>query len=725
MDNNDVLQDVVDSVYQKTLLSIPASVTSIADAVNDEFINNFIMFFKGSRLDSVPLLDPLNDKSRQKVIELFESIETDFYKTSNSTTDVSTLHRDMNTLNMYLDGRKSYDDVVKDAYHNVQNMAGANAEAAELVNKVNEKRQDIQAFMRQRGSSYDNDTREGIRTHFLENGLIFETTDSQGNPIDKIVPEEMQKRPSEVEELMNAVMQVVKNARTITGISDCRWAGFLSASGLKIGKEIVGSVERGDPIMHAYQACQTVAEASKERALLLKQNIVHNEETSLSYSGDPYMSLLFDMIKEGKVTKEPTGPITIVDATKITVDDIRTLYNHVKSALFNLGPIETSPVQFTENFDEKAMRLKEYIEFMNSREISSIVSQDKTLKSNMTKLIAAYILSKSVHDTFDGCNMMYSKTDVTMDDGKLPSLDTFKKAIDTNCKSFPNSDIDRDYIFDYKIMFTSEIPYFPIEQIVKHNPILYNLMVEYSRSCMDDFTSRVMEKRANSNIPVQHISGEFADHFNEQMRGVARIDEYCEKLKISTLVNPTQFADAFNAVSNGIAYASSKDINDTETEYRLWSILKTLASKTPEALGNDVKKEFINVSHVQEDLLFRLNLAISAGVLSKKSGYHFSGNFGTVTEGKNPQATRIDRIMKIFYAYIIGLRFIKTNAALAMVGYPRIMSMKLVKPYMNKIYELVKEYNIAFEENHAETLQCSREWSDKIISELERCFRRV
>ena len=96
MDNNDVLQDVVDSVYQKTLLSIPASVTSIADAVNDEFINNFIMFFKGSRLDSVPLLDPLNDKSRQKVIELFESIETDFYKTSNSTTAVSTLHRDMN-----------------------------------------------------------------------------------------------------------------------------------------------------------------------------------------------------------------------------------------------------------------------------------------------------------------------------------------------------------------------------------------------------------------------------------------------------------------------------------------------------------------------------------------------------------------------------------------------------------------------------------------------------
>lgn len=719
MDNNDVLQTEVSDVYQKALMSVPESVTSVADAVNDEFINNFITFFKGSRLDGVSLLDASNEDSRQKVRNLFNEIEKDLYIARNSDTSISTLSGDMNTLRMYLEDRKQYDDSVKDAFHNVQNMAGADVEAADLLRKVYEKKQEIRAFRKQSDVSYDKNTREGIRQHFFDNGLLKESMNQKGQSIDVIDQEEMRKRPSEVEELMNDLMRIVEGARSASAVSDCLWIGRIAMSGVKIGEALAADAVPDSPIVHAHKACKAVATASKSRYELLRKNIVHDVNTSMSSTGDPYMAFLFDMIQSGKVSKEPEGPITIVDASQITAKEISALYEKVKRALFSLGPTEMRPVKFDELFDGNIQQLKAYIDFMNSSDLNLVVAKDKALKTNCTKLTAAYILTKAVHDTFNGCIMTYSKNEVTMEDSKVPSFTSFCKAIDDNCKAFANTDIDRDYIFNYKMMFSTEIPYFPIEQIVKQNPSLYNLMVEYRDSCMEAYAAQAMDMLAAKNIPVKYTSGEFSESFNRRMKGVARIDEHCENLTLSTMVSSTQFADAFNAVSDGIAYAARKDVNDKETEYKLWSVLKTLANRTPEALGGDVKKEFVNVAHAQEDIMFRMNLALKAGVVVKDKGYRFSGDFGTVTNGKNVQAIRIDRIMKIFYAYAKGLLFEKTNSALATIGYPKSMSMNLVMPYLSKVYDIAKEYNIAFKKNNAKELGCSTEWSTKIISELD------
>lgn len=722
MDNTDILQTEVSDVYQKALMSVPESVTSISDTVDNQFINEFIMYFRGSRLDGVTLMDDTNEVCRSKVLELFDDIERDLFRVRNNYTDISTLSSDKHILHMYLDGRKEYDDSVKDAFYNVQNMAGADKEASDILNQVYEKKQGIKAFVNQPNASYDSTTREGIREHFFDNGIIQETTTKKGNTVDVISAEEMQKRPSEVETLMNALLRLVEKANGVGDIDTCLWIGYLAKSGTKIGDELVRDSAPDSPIVHATEACRKVERENTVKYGQLRANVSTDEETSLSSTADPYKKFLFGMIKDGKVSKDGNGPIEIVDVASINPEEISTLCNQVKHALFSLGPKDRTepnePVEFDASFDRSIHSLKPYVDFLNNDVLNPVVAKDKTIKSNMTKLIAAYVLTKAVHDTFNGCIMTYSKNEVMMDDRKVPSFASFSKAIDDNCKEFNGADIDRDYIFSYRIMFSTELPYFPIEQIVKQNPNLYNLMVEYRRSCMEADAANVMAVLESRHIPVKYVSGEFAEKFNHIMKGAARLDGNCENLKLATMLTSTQFADAFNTVSDGIAYSFSADVNDRETEYKLWSVLKTITNRTPEALGPDVKKECINASHVQEDLMFRLNLAVKAGVFTKEKGYHFSNNFGTVEGGKNIQATRINQIMKIFYAYVIGLLFKKTDAALATIGYQKKMSKNLVMPYLSKVYDLAKEYNEAFESNNAENLGCSREWSDNIMSVL-------
>lgn len=723
MENTEVLQNEVADVYQKALMSVPESVAFIGDTIDGQFINDFIMFFRGSRLDGVTLMDDSDDRCRSKVLELFNEIENDLQQSRNSNTDISTLSSDMNTLRMYIDGRKEYDNSVKDAFYNVQNMAGADQEAAALLDKAYAKKQEIKAFRNQTNASYDSTTREGIRKHFFDNGIIQEATTKKGAVVDVISPEEMQKRPSEVESLMNALLRLVEKANGVGDIDTCLWIGYLAKSGTKIGEGLEADAAPDSPIRHATEACRNVAEENTIKYGQLRGNVSTDEETSLSSTADPYKKFLFGMIKAGKVSKEGDGPIEIVDASIITPDDIGTLCNQIKHAIFNLGPKDNTgsvePVEFDANFDSSIQRLKAYIDFLNSDGLAPVIAKDKKIKADITKLTAAYILTRAVHDTFNGCIMTYSNAEVMMENHKVPSFASFCKAIDANCSEFPKADIDRDYIFIYKIMFSTDIPYFPIEQIIKQNPSLYRHMLNYRQSCMEADAARSMDALAAKNVPVKYVSGEFADKFNLVMKGSARLDEHCENLKLSTMLTSTQFADVFNTVSDGIVYSFSKTVNDKETEYKLWSVLKTIANRTPESLGSDVKKEFINASHVQEDLMFRLNLAVKAGVINKANGYHFSGNFGTVENGKNVQAVRINQIMKIFYAYVNGLLFKKANAALNTIGYPKRMSLKLVMPYMSKVYDIAKEYNQLFNKNNANALGCSHEWSDKIISELE------
>ena len=193
------------------------------------------------------------------------------------------------------------------------------------------------------------------------------------------------------------------------------------------------------------------------------------------------------------------------------------------------------------------------------------------------------------------------------------------------------------------------------------------------------------------------------------------MDTNCESIQMSSMIDAQRFADVFNVISDGIAYAAKDDVNDRVTEYRLWSILKTVANNTPHELGDAVKHEFVNVAHAQEDWQYRRHLAIKAGVLSKEKDntVHFSGNFGTIVNNVNIQARRIAKIMQLFYRYSLGLLFINANEKLT-----RRLSMNVVMPYIGKVLDIAKEYNIAFRRNNAAILGCSDKWSTAIIDML-------
>lgn len=724
METNNVLQNEVSDVYQKTLMSIPESAPSFSETVDNDFINSFIMYFNGSRLDNVPM-DVSDERCRQKVIALFKEIENDLHETRNSHVDVSSLSSDMDILRLYLDGKKEWDEIVKRALYNAQNMASTDQEVADVVNQVYEKRQSVKAYMKPTGGTYEY-TKDGIRDYFVNKGVIEETTNNKGRLVDKIVADAMVNRPSEVEELMSALSRLVETASTVSDRDTCRWVGEISVSGVKIGRQYLEETNPDNSaVRSAKEACERVAAISQHRFGLLKQNTVTDAETSLASTADPYMKFIFGMIKDGKVSKDVNGPITVVDVNSITPKDIINLATNVKHALFQLGPksaaADNDPVEFDDKFDTNVQLLKQYIDFMSSDELNPVVAMDKSIKDRRTRLTAAYILTKAVHDTFNGGIMLYSKTDTMLGEHKIPSLKTFSETITKTCAEFPKTDIDINYVFNYKVMFSTETPYFPIEQIISQNPSMYNRMCQYRRSCMEAYTSLATEKAEKEGKQVEYIAPKFAERFNKLMKGAAAVDKYCEcnNLKVSTTITAPQFADAFNAVSEGIAYAARNDVNDKETEYKLWSILKTLANKTPPSLGDEAKHEFINVAHAQDDIMYRMNLAVKAGVVSKSKGFHFSGNFGTIENGNNIQAKRIDQIMKLFYKYIVGLMFEHTKDALQNIGYTRPMSIALVKPYFATIFGIAKEYNIAFQRNNAKSLGCSCKWSDAIVVALE------
>ena len=69
--------------------------------------------------------------------------------------------------------------------------------------------------------------------------------------------------------------------------------------------------------------------------------------------------------------------------------------------------------------------------------------------------------------------------------------------------------------------------------------------------------------------------------------------------------------------------------------------------------------------------------------------------------------------MQLFYRYALGLLFIKANEKLT-----RRLSMNVVMPYIGKVLDIAKEYNIEFRRNNAATLGCSDKWSTAIIDML-------
>ena len=713
MENDDILQEEVSDVYQKTLMSIPAKVTSIIDTLDNDFITNFIMFFRGSKLGNVQM-DASSEACRQKVIELFKEIGSDLNATRNSQVDVLGLDKDMAILQMYLDGNKGFDTVVKRALYNVQNMGGASPEASDIVDKVYDKRQSIKASMKNNGETYEY-TLEGIRQHFTDNGIIDSSTG-------KINADAMMSRPYEVEELMNALARIVDGANDVTAVNECKLVGSIAVSGYNIGKPYLEENNPDDPIAHAAEACRRVAVSSRDRFALLKKNSAIDTETSLSSTVDPYMRFIFGMIQDGKVSKEGNGPITVVDVSKITADEMDSLYEKVKRAMFNLGPTDNAgknePVQFDVDFDTNIQFLKAYIDFLNSDELKPVLT--KPIMEDAKNLAAAYILTKAVHDTFNGCLMIYSDSDAEISGHNVPSFNKFRSSIKDLCGEYPKKGLDLNYIFNFKVMFTTETAYFPIERIIAQNTKLFDRMCQYRDSCMEAYAANEKNRLEKEGRPVEYIAPKFSEYFNKLMKGSATIDQNCEHPKISTMISETQFIDGFNAVSDGIAYAGRNNINDKETEYKLSSLLKTLANKTPPTLGEAVKQECMNVSHAQEDIMFRMDLAIKAGVVVKTdTGLHFSGNLGTLVNGENIQATRIDRIMKIFNKYVTGLLFEKTNAVLMNKGYGKPMSMNMVKPYLSKVYEIAKEYNIAVIRNNGKSLKCSMNWSSAIVTSIE------
>jgi hypothetical protein len=43
----------------------------------------------------------------------------------------------------------------------------------------------------------------------------------------------------------------------------------------------------------------------------------------------------------------------------------------------------------------------------------------------------------------------------------------------------------------------------------------------------------------------------------------------------------------------------------------------------------------------------------------------------------------------------------------------------MVKPYLSKVYEIAKEYNIAVIRNNGKALKCSMNWSSAIVTSIE------
>ena len=734
MENDEVLQDVVDNVYQKTLMTIPDSDTLLVDSLDDDFIRNFIAYFSGSRLDGIAMEN--STICHTKIEQLFRAIEIDLYNVRIEHTDVSTLSEDKNTLRMYLEGRQAYDESVRRAFHNVQNMSATDSEAAGLLEKVYEKKQASAAYRKNPDSLYESYTRDEIRSYFVKKGIIVETTDD-GERVDVIDPDKMQSQPTEVEKLMGALSNIVKNARNVRDMDDCLWAGKLAMSGYtygdSLGRDPTEQIEEGDAFGHAFVACYRVACDAEDKYSFIAENTTEHSDISLATATDPYMNLLFDLIQSGKVEKGPDGNINLI-SPDITEDEVRNLCNKVIIELFKLGPnnkdAAREPVKFDDAFDTRITKLKVYIDFLNSSEIDKVIGKVSTRKDTnnepvanlRNKLIAAYILIKSVHDTFNGCIMTYSPSDAKIGDYDIPSCKKFYASIDKNCEEYKDDGIDRDYIFNYKIMFLTNVPHFPIERIIAKKPNLYVMMHRYAKDSLSDYASRTMTKYRNENKPVVSILDDFVESFNRNMNNIARVDEDCENPVISREITPTQYVYAFNAVSNGIAYAGSAEINDKVTEYRLWSLLKVLASRAPAAFGDAVKKELINAAHAEDDFMFRMNLAKQAGVITSKGGFHFSGNLGTVEDGGNVQADRINRAMRSFYVYVNGLLFKNTNAVLARINYPKRMGMKAFLPYLAVVNEIAKEYNSAFNKNHAKLLGCSDEYSNAINDVLDMYF---
>lgn len=732
-ENTDILQGQVSDVYQKTLMSVPASVTSFFDNsdpelnVDSDFVTGFINTFKGSRLDNVTLRDA-SEESRLKVLQLFTEIERDLYRTRNSTVDISDYEGYLNILKMYLADRKVSDAVLNDAYYTVRNMAGRDPEVSDVIQKVKEKRDQIKAYMKSSRSGYKY-TLDGIRKHFVSNGILNKIKLDDGNEDYVIDRDAVIKRPTEVEELMNALVHVIEVAKDVSDLDACDWAGQISSDAYDIGNEYIDNGNQDNAaVKAAVDACMRVGHLSQEKGDMLYENTTTDELANLDTTADPYMRIIFGMIRDGKVKKDKTGPITVVDVDAITSDDILHIYNNVKTAMFELGPngstSENEPVEFDVTFDNRMTILKSYIDFLYSDELKPAITRqdvEKSIRSKMTdsrkKLAAAYILTKSVHDKFNGGLMKYSGTNTVENEYPIPSRKSFNDEIAKNCSLFPKSDIDLEYVFNFISMFTTDSAYFPIEKIIRENPNMYIRMCQYRKGCIDAYAMQSMEKLSRKNVQVQYIATEFATAFNKNklIKGVASMDTNCESIQMSSMIDAQRFADVFNVISDGIAYAAKDDVNDRVTEYRLWSILKTVANNTPHELGDAVKHEFVNVAHAQEDWQYRRHLAIKAGVLSKEKGntVHFSGNFGTIVNNVNIQARRIDKIMQLFYRYALGLLFIKANEKLT-----RRLSMNVVMPYIGKVLDIAKEYNIEFRRNNAATLGCSDKWPTAIIDML-------
>lgn len=732
-ENTDILQGQVSDVYQKTLMSVPASVTSFFDNsdpelnVDSDFVTGFINTFKGSRLDNVTLRDA-SEESRLKVLQLFKEIERDLYRTRNSTVDISDYEGYLNILKMYLADRKVSDAVLNDAYYTVRNMAGRDPEVSDVIQKVKEKRDQIKAYMKSSRSGYKY-TLDGIRKHFVSNGILNKIKLDDGNEDYVIDRDAVIKRPTEVEELMNALVHVIEVAKDVSDLDACDWAGQISSDAYDIGNEYIDNGNQDNAaVKAAVDACMRVGHLSQEKGDMLYENTTTDELANLDTTADPYMRIIFGMIRDGKVKKDKTGPITVVDVDAITSDDILHIYNNVKTAMFELGPngstSENEPVEFDVTFDNRMTILKSYIDFLYSDELKPAITRqdvEKSIRSKMTdsrkKLAAAYILTKSVHDKFNGGLMKYSGTNTVENEYPIPSRKSFNDEIAKNCSLFPKSDIDLEYVFNFISMFTTDSAYFPIEQIIRENPNMYIRMCQYRQGCIDAYAMQSMEKLSRKNVQVQYIATEFATAFNKNklIKDVASMDTNCESIQMSSMIDAQRFADVFNVISDGIAYAAKDDVNDRVTEYRLWSILKTVANNTPHELGDAVKHEFVNVAHAQEDWQYRRHLAIKAGVLSKEKDntVHFSGNFGTIVNNVNIQARRIDKIMQLFYRYSLGLLFINANEKLT-----RRLSMNVVMPYIGKVLDIAKEYNIAFRRNNAAILGCSDKWSTAIIDML-------
>ena len=305
-ENTDILQGQVSDVYQKTLMSVPASVTSFFDNsdpelnVDSDFVTGFINTFKGSRLDNVTLRDA-SEESRLKVLQLFKEIERDLYRTRNSTVDISDYEGYLNILKMYLADRKVSDAVLNDAYYTVRNMAGRDPEVSDVIQKVKEKRDQIKAYMKSSRSGYKY-TLDGIRKHFVSNGILNKIKLDDGNEDYVIDRDAVIKRPTEVEELMNALVHVIEVAKDVSDLDACDWAGQISSDAYDIGNEYIDNGNQDNAaVKAAVDACMRVGHLSQEKGDMLYENTTTDELANLDTTADPYMRIIFGMIRDGKV----------------------------------------------------------------------------------------------------------------------------------------------------------------------------------------------------------------------------------------------------------------------------------------------------------------------------------------------------------------------------------------------------------------------------------------